>query len=98
MRHRSNDYVDPAPAVRAGRRPGRLFALTLSVALLLLSAGNPVEAAAFRQGVSAFNRQDYVLASRILIPFAEQGQRAAQTYLGLPHELDVRPGICHKDS
>jgi TPR repeat protein len=56
------------------------------VALLLLSAGNPAEAATFRQGVSAFNRQDYVLASRIFIPFAEQGQRAAQTYLGFMFE------------
>src|SRR4029079_4578993 len=38
--------------------------------------------ATFRQGVSAYNRQDYVLASQIFIPLAEQGQPAAQTYLG----------------
>jgi TPR repeat protein len=86
MRHRSNVYVDPDPAVRAGWRTGGLFVVTLSVALLLLSVGNFAEAATFRQGVSAFNRQDYLLASRILIPFAEQGQRAAQTYLGFMFE------------
>ena len=54
--------------------------------LTLLSAGSFAEAASFRQGVSAYNRQDYVLASRIFIPFAEQGQPAAQTYLGYMFE------------
>jgi TPR repeat protein len=88
MGHRDNSYFEPDRAVRARRRPvisGRLLVLALGVALLL-SAGNLAEAATFRQGVSAFNRQDYVLASRIFIPFAEQGQRAAQTYLGFMFE------------
>ena len=54
--------------------------------LLLASAGNFAEAATFRQGVSAFNRQNYVLASQIFIPFAERGDPAAQTYLGFMFE------------
>jgi hypothetical protein len=62
-----------------------LFIAT-AAALLLLSAGNLAEAASFRQGVSAFNRQDYALASRIFIPMAEQGVPAAQSYLGFMFE------------
>jgi TPR repeat protein len=54
--------------------------------LLLLDAGNFAEAATLRQGVYAFNRQDYVSASRVFIPLAEQGQPAAQTYLGFMFE------------
>ena len=52
----------------------------LIVALLMISAG--AYAQSFRQGVSAFNRQDYQQASQIFIPLAEQGQPAAQAYLG----------------
>lgn len=51
-------------------------------AALLLATGSPAEAASFRQGISAFNRQDYVSASHIFIPLAEQGIPAAQSYLG----------------
>jgi TPR repeat protein len=64
----------------------RRAGIIISATLLLLSAGDFAEAATFRQGVSAYNRQDYVLASRILIPLAEQGQPAAQTYLGYMFE------------
>jgi uncharacterized protein len=59
----------------------RTFFLAAVSAALLLTAGL-AEAASFRQGVSAFNRQDYVAASRVFIPLAEQGDPAAQTYLG----------------
>ena len=65
------------------RRRGVLIAM---VAMLLLAAGNFAEAATFRQGVSAFNRQNYVLASQIFIPIAERGEAAAQTYLGFMFE------------
>jgi TPR repeat protein len=64
----------------------RAVAIAAAATLLLLSAGDFAAAASFRQGVSAYSRQDYVLASRIFIPFAEQGQPAAQTYLGYMFE------------
>ena len=38
--------------------------------------------------MSAVNRQDYVSASRILIPLAEQGNRGAQSYLGFMFETE----------
>jgi TPR repeat protein len=69
----------------SARLMGAFFVITVAAALLL-SAGDFAEAATLRQGVSAFNRQNYVLASQIFIPFAEQGQPAAQTYLGYMFE------------
>ena len=54
--------------------------------MLLFSNGDLAEAQSFRQGVSAFNRQDYVSASRVFIPLAEQGVPAAQSYLGFMFE------------
>ena len=48
--------------------------------------GTVAEAASFRQGVSAFNRQEYLLASQNFFPLAEQGDPAAQTYLGFMFE------------
>ena len=57
------------------------FAAAAALALLA-SVGDLAEAASFRQGVSAFGRQDYLLASQIFFPLAEQGDPAAQTYLG----------------
>jgi TPR repeat protein len=70
----------------AAIRLRRAVFIAAAATLLLLSAGSFAEAATFRQGVSAYNRQDYLLASRIFIPFAEQGQPAAQTYLGYMFE------------
>lgn len=46
----------------------------------------PVEAASLSQGLSAFSRQDYVAASRTLIPLAERGDPTAQAYLGFMFE------------
>ena len=60
--------------------------VAMAAAMLLLAATNFAEAATLRQGVSAFNRQNYVLASQILIPFAKRGDPAAQTYLGFMFE------------
>ena len=54
--------------------------------MLLLANSEAAEAQSFRQGVSAFNRQDYVSASRVFIPLAEQGVPAAQSYLGFMFE------------
>ncbi len=57
-----------------------------AVVILAVSIISPVEAASLRQGLSAFARQDYVVASRTLIPLAEQGDRTAQAYLGFMFE------------
>jgi len=72
-------------SLAAGPRRGRVqlrpvVKAVLIVAALMISAG--AHAQSFRQGVSAFNRQDYQQASQIFIPLAEQGQPAAQAYLG----------------
>src|ERR1017187_8786599 len=62
------------------------FLVAAAAATLMLSGGNGAEAASFRQGVSAFNRADYLSASRVFIPLAEQGVAAAQSYLGFMFE------------
>jgi hypothetical protein len=56
------------------------------IAVVLLLVGDLAHAQSFRQGMSAFNRQDYQQASRIFIPLAEQGEPSAQTYLGFLFE------------
>jgi uncharacterized protein len=68
----------------AGARRGLVQVLAV-LALLLLPAGS-AQAQSFRHGVSAFNRQDYVTASRVFIPLAERGNAAAQGYLGYMFE------------
>jgi uncharacterized protein len=81
--------LEPDRAIRACRRVSlpwlRAFFVVAAVALMI-SSGNPAYAQSFRQGVSAFNRQDYQVASRIFIPLAEQGEPSAQTYLGFMFE------------
>jgi TPR repeat protein len=64
---------------------GRNRVLLLACAFLF-STYDLAQAQSFRQGVSAFNRQDYVSASRVFIPLAEQGVPAAQSYLGFMFE------------
>ena len=70
--------------------PGLIFprcsrlAVAVVAAVLLLQVG--AQAQSLRQGVSAFNRQDYVQASRVFIPLAERGNPSAQTYLGFMFE------------
>jgi TPR repeat protein len=82
-----NDNFDPNRAIRRiGDRLQRVFALAAVAVALLISTPDFVGAASFRQGVSAFNRQDYVSASRVFIPLAEQGDPAAQSYLGFMFE------------
>lgn len=48
--------------------------------LSLLSIGPAL--AGSRDGVAAFQRQDYARAFRIFVPLAERGEAVAQTYLG----------------
>jgi TPR repeat protein len=82
---------DPDRAVLPLRRPmsDRLRRIVVAVAAavaLSVLAGDFAEAATFRQGVSAFSRQEYLLASQIFFPLAEQGDPAAQSYLGFMFE------------
>jgi TPR repeat protein len=67
-------------------RVRRALCIVSAALTLLLSMANLAEAASFRQGVSAFNRQDYVSASQIFIALAEQGEPSAQAYLGFMFE------------
>lgn len=75
---------DPECRRQAGfsRRAGWAFT---AVALLLVPA-IPVSAQSLGQGIFAFQRQDYVTASRVFIPLAERGNAAAQSYLGFLFE------------
>jgi TPR repeat protein len=63
----------------------RLF-LIVAAATVLLSPAGFAQAQSFPQGVAAFKRQDYVLASRSFIPLAERGDASAQSYLGFMFE------------
>jgi len=64
----------------------KAFLGAVTVAMLLFSSGGLVQAQSFRQGVSAFNHQDYQRASQIFIPLAERGEPSAQAYLGFMFE------------
>jgi uncharacterized protein len=52
------------------------------IALLSLVIVEPAHAQSLRDGVAAYNRQDYVRASNNFIPLAERGVAPAQTWLG----------------
>jgi TPR repeat protein len=73
-------------ARRISDRARRLGFVAAAAMAFLLSTENFAEAASLRWGVSAFNRADYVSASRIFVPLAEQGEAAAQSYLGFMFE------------
>ena len=73
------------PRHHASRFRNAFFIVT-AAGMLFVIAGSFAEAASLRQGVSAFDRQDYVLASRVFIPLAEQGVPSAQAYLGFMFE------------
>lgn len=60
--------------------------LGVLVAVAVWSSGFAVQAQSLRQGVSALNRQDYLAASRAIIPLAERGNAPAQTYLAYMFE------------
>lgn len=63
----------------------RGFVVALFAALLLF-AGGQADAQSLGHGISAFQRQDYMTASRVFIPLAERGNVAAQSYLGFLFE------------
>jgi TPR repeat protein len=81
---------DAARAVLSERslaaRLKRAMRVAAAAVVLLAAAGDFAEAATLRQGVAAFSRQDYLLASQIFVPLAERGDPAAQTYLGFMFE------------
>jgi len=85
MRNISGSDLDGHRAVRFPRAAGKRTIL-VAVAVLLFSTAGSVGAQSLRQGVSAFNRQDYVAASRNFIPLAERGVASAQSYLGFMFE------------
>lgn len=71
--------------IGAGRLAWAVCLLATIMMLAPLTAG-PVEAASLRQGISAFVREDYAAATRILVPLAERGNPEAQAYLGFMFE------------
>jgi TPR repeat protein len=62
-----------------------LVACAVAVGLCLLTAGL-AQAQTLRQGIAAFNRQNYVQAAQIFTPLAERGASSAQAYLGFMYE------------
>jgi hypothetical protein len=88
----NDDSCDPERNCGASSRrsvPCRLQRGLLIVAALvslMVSAAGLAHAQSFRQGVSAFDRQDYQQASQIFIPLAEHGEPSAQAYLGFMFE------------
>ena len=63
-----------------------IFRVAVWALLLLSSTASFAHAQSLRQGIAAFNRQDFMLAARIFTPYAERGQPSAQTYLGFMYE------------
>jgi len=90
MRNNSGSDLVRHRAVRVLRAIGncikRAILVAVAATVLLFSTASLVEGASLRQGVSAFNRQDYVSASRSFIPLAERGVASAQSYLGFMFE------------
>lgn len=64
----------------------RLPSVIFAAAALLGCAVSSADAFTVRQGIVAFEREDYVEAARILAPLAAQGNAAAQFQLGLMYE------------
>jgi len=67
-------------------RPPLWVALVMLGLAWLAFGSATAQAQSLGQGVAAFNRQDYVLAARILAPYAERGASSAQAYLGFMYE------------
>ncbi|MDH2344384.1 tetratricopeptide repeat protein [Bradyrhizobium sp. SSUT77] len=78
--------AEPQGSMRGFSRRAGWGCTVILVLLVTLTPAIPAHAQSFRQGVSAFQRQDYVTASRIFIPLAERGNAAAQSYLGFLFE------------
>jgi TPR repeat protein len=84
MNSGGGDLGPGAMAIRSRLKRRRAVVIAVTALALLFPAC--AEASSLRQGISAFNRQDYLSASQVFIPLAEQGDPAAQTYLGFMFE------------
>lgn len=78
--------IDPNQDSDCGFRSLLRVLVVLGSAGLMLACASPASAQALGQGIFAFQRQDYVTASRVFIPLAERGNAAAQSYLGFLFE------------
>jgi uncharacterized protein len=74
----------PLRGAGAKRAPIRAACLRLLLFLVLATAlAQSARADAFAQGARAYDRQNYLLAARILMPLAERWDLRAQTYIGV---------------
>src|SRR6201994_4207049 len=73
---------DGSKALTVAARAFVTRGVVVVAAAMLLWAGCPARAQSLRDGVAAYNRQDYVRASNVFIPLAERGVAPAQTWLG----------------
>jgi TPR repeat protein len=62
-----------------------LVRVVAAMILAVVLAGS-ADAGPLQAGVTAFKREDYVKAERLLRPLAERGNAHAQTYLGFMYE------------
>jgi hypothetical protein len=83
-----NAECRPAKVFRAFARGYRVKSILFALAAvtLMLSAGHAALGQSMQRGIYAFNRQNYVAASRSFIPLAERGNVSAQTRLGYMFE------------
>lgn len=86
MGRRKMNETRPDLVYRRLVRSLRPAVLAFAIAAPVLAAPAAANAQSFRRGVVAFQRQDYVTASRAFIPLAERGNAAAQSYLGFLFE------------
>jgi uncharacterized protein len=70
--------------VRNRRRPG--YVICAAAVFASCWTVGFAQAVTVRQGIVAFQHEDYVEAARILAPLAAQGDPAAQDYLGFMYE------------
>jgi uncharacterized protein len=82
----SLDMLGNGPYFLTRSRDVLLIFATIAALSLLDLCSSPASAQSLRSGVAAFDRQNYVQASRVFIPLAERGDAAAQTYLGFMFE------------
>jgi TPR repeat protein len=75
------------PFAKASGVRGRRWRFSAAlVAVVLLATAIQAQAQSLRQGIAAFNRQDYGLAAQIFMPLGERGAPSAQAYLGFMYE------------
>ena len=87
MSHACGEDFDSRREIASPGRPvSCLLRAVLVAAAFSCGAADLAGAGTLRQGVAAFNRQQYLLAAQNFFPLAEQGDPAAQGYLGFMFE------------